>query len=53
MAPRQACKHERARFHNVHRLGKLSPIELWHCPSCKSTIDVGAVRKSRTRLVAA
>ena len=34
MAPRQLCTHERARFHSVQRLGRLPPVELWHCPAC-------------------
>ena len=29
MAPRQVCRHERARFHGVQRLGVLPPVELW------------------------
>ena len=39
MAPRQLCGHERARFQGVQRLGRLQPVELWHCPACKSTIS--------------
>ena len=34
MAPRAVCAHERARFHSVQRLGRLPPVELWHCPAC-------------------
>ena len=39
MAPRQVCAHSRARFHSVQRLGRLPPVELWHCPACKSTLS--------------
>ena len=53
MAPRQACQHERARFHRVQRLGKLPPVELWHCPACKSTITAPANRKQRRPVAAA
>ena len=38
MAPRQVCSHERAQFHSIQRLGKLPPVELWHCPTCRSTL---------------
>ena len=38
MAPRNVCRHERAHFHSIQRLGKLPPLELWQCPVCKSTI---------------
>jgi len=48
-----ACRHDRARFFSVQRLGKLPPIELWHCPSCKSTISVEGVRNARKREAAA
>ncbi len=52
MAPRQVCKHERARFYAVQRLGKLPPVELWHCPTCKSTVSAdlpaGALAKAGT-----
>ena len=53
MAPRQVCKHERARFHGVQRLGKLPPVELWHCPSCKSTVSAEALGKVRKPVAAA
>jgi len=39
MAPRQMCSHERARFHSVQRLGRLPPVELWHCEVCHSTVS--------------
>ncbi len=39
MAPREKCTHERARFHSVQRLGNLPPVELWQCPTCKSTVS--------------
>jgi len=52
MAPRQVCKHVRARFHGVQRLGKLPPVELWHCPACKSTVSAESIRK-RPKPVAA
>ena len=47
MAPRQMCKHERARFHSVQRLGKLPPIELWQCPACKSTLSAQTLGKTQ------
>ncbi len=47
MAPRQVCRHERARFHSVQRLGKLPPVELWHCPACKSTVSAETLGKKR------
>ena len=53
MAPRQVCKHERARFHSVQRLGKLPPVELWHCPTCKGTISAQVVREARKPVAAA
>ena len=46
MAPRQICHHERARFYSIQRLGKLSPVELWHCPTCKSTISLDGIRNA-------
>jgi len=52
MAARQRCTHERARFHGVQRLGKLPPVELWHCPACKSTVSAESIGKKR-KLVAA
>jgi len=53
MVRRYACNHERARFYSVQQLGKLPPVELWHCPTCKSTISVEGVRRARDRQVAA
>ena len=53
MAPRQACNHERAHFHSIQRLGKLPPVELWHCPSCKSTVSAQAVHKAAKPVAAA
>ena len=53
MVRRYACNHERARFYSVQQLGKLPPVELWHCPTCKSTISVEGVRHARNRQVAA
>ena len=53
MAPRQVCRHKRARFFSVQQLGKLPPVELWHCPTCKSTISVEGVRRACTRPAAA
>ena len=49
MAPRRICKHERARFHSIQRLGNQPPVELWHCPSCNSTIAVETVRRASAR----
>jgi hypothetical protein len=45
MAPREVCTHERARFHSVQKLGKLPPVELWHCPTCKSTLSAETLGK--------
>ena len=53
MAPRQVCKHERARFHSVQRLGKLPPVELWHCPVCKSTVAAESIGRKRGPVAAA
>jgi len=53
MAPRQVCRHERARFHGIQRLGALPPVELWHCPACKSTISAEAVQSAGRRPTAA
>ena len=39
-----SCTHERATFHSVQRLGTLPPVELWHCPACKSTVSAGAIQ---------
>ena len=47
MAPRQKCRHERARFYGVQRLGKLPPVELWQCPACKSTVSAESLGKKR------
>jgi len=53
MAPRESCKHEHARFHGVQRLGKLLPVELWHCPTCGSTVSAETVRRGRKPVAAA
>jgi len=53
MAPRQLCSHERARFHSVQQLGRLPPVELWHCPSCKSTISAESIGRARKPVAAA
>ncbi|MFH1730044.1 MAG: hypothetical protein ABIF82_00155 [Planctomycetota bacterium] len=53
MAPRQVCKHVRARFHGVQRLGKQPPVELWHCPACKSTVSGESIGKRRKQVAAA
>ena len=53
MAPRQACKHERARFYAVQRLGTLPPVELWRCPTCRSTVSAETLRKTRKQIAAA
>ena len=52
MAPREMCSHERARFHSIQRLGTLPPVELWHCPACKSTLSAETL-KIKTQHVAA
>ena len=53
MAPRQVCSHERARFHSVQRLGRLAPVELWHCPACKSTVSAESLGKAQRPVAAA
>jgi len=53
MAPRERCDHARARFHSVQRLGRLPPVELWHCPACHSTLSVETVRRARRSAAAA
>lgn len=53
MAPRQACNHEHARFHSIQRLGSLPPVELWHCPACKSTVSAETLRKTSKPVAAA
>ncbi|MFH1730045.1 MAG: hypothetical protein ABIF82_00160 [Planctomycetota bacterium] len=53
MAPRQTCRHERARFHSVQRLGKQPPVELWQCPVCKSTVSAESIGKVRKPVAAA
>ena len=53
MTSRQICHHERARFYSVQQLGNFPPVELWHCPMCKSTISVDGVRNVRKRPAAA
>jgi len=52
VAPREACKHERARFHSVQKLGKLPPVELWHCPVCKSTVSAESLHRRRRQVAA-
>jgi len=52
MAPRQLCTHEGARFHSVQRLGRLPPVELWHCPACKSTVAAESVGRTRQPVAA-
>ena len=53
MAPRQVCRHERAKFHGVQRLGVLPPVEMWHCPTCKSTLSAESIGKRRKQVAAA
>ena len=53
MAPRQRCSHERARFYAVQRLGQQPPVELWHCPACKSTVAREVARKRAAPVAAA
>jgi hypothetical protein len=53
MASGQTCTHSRARFHSVQRLGRLPPVELWQCPTCKSTIAAETVRMASRPLAAA
>ena len=47
------CHHEKARFYAVQQLGRLEPVELWHCPDCRSTISVDGVRQAAKRPAAA
>ena len=53
MSPRQTCGHEKARFHSVQRLSGSEPVELWHCPTCKSTVSAGVVRAATKPVAAA
>jgi len=54
MAPRQTCNHARAKFRGIQKLGQLPPVELWHCPTCKSTVSVSPTsRIARRKPVAA
>jgi uncharacterized protein YlaI len=53
MAPRSMCAHERARFHSVQRLGNQPPVELWHCPECKSTVAAESLGKAPGSVAAA
>ena len=53
MAPRDVCYHEKARFYGSQQLGKQPPVELWHCPTCKSTVSVDGVRNAGLRPAAA
>lgn len=52
MAPRERCRHDRARFHGVQRLGKQPPVELWHCPTCKGTLSAESIGKRRKQVAA-
>ena len=52
MAPQAVCTHDRARFHSVQRLGKAPPLELWHCPACKSTLAAGTLGKPNRSIAA-
>ena len=49
----RVCGHEHARFHSVQRLGRLPPVELWHCPQCKSTLSAETLGRSRRSVAAA
>jgi len=53
MAPREACPHERARFHSIQRLGRLPPVELWHCPACHSTVSLETIKRTAKPVAAA
>ena len=53
MAPREGCKHERAKFHSVQRLGMQPPVELWHCPVCKTTLAKQTLEAGMKKPVAA
>jgi len=53
MAPREMCSHERARFHSVQQLGRLPPVELWHCPACKTTLAAESIGRTRRPVAAA
>ena len=37
----------------MQRLGSLPPVELWHCPNCKSTISAQALHKTTKPVAAA
>ncbi|MFH1732892.1 MAG: hypothetical protein ABIF82_14740 [Planctomycetota bacterium] len=48
MASRSAksgCRHKRARFHSVQKLGGPPSVELWHCSMCNSTLAAQGVPK--------
>ena len=47
MAAREVCKHKHAEFYAVQRLGKLPPVELWRCPTCRSTVSAETLGKKR------
>jgi len=49
MAHRQTCSHERLKFRGVQKLGQLAPVELWHCPACKSTVSVRPASRTASR----
>lgn len=53
MTYRRDCHHRRARVHSIQQLGGLRPVELWHCPDCKSTISLEGLRAAHERLPAA
>jgi hypothetical protein len=53
MTRKPICLHERARFHSVQRLGSGPAVELWHCPTCQSTVAVDSIRRHVGRVAAA
>ena len=53
MAPRQGCSHPRVIPHGVQRLGRLPPVELWHCPACKSTLSAETLTRAGKPVAAA
>ncbi len=46
MSLQERCPHETAYFHSVQQLGELPPTELWHCPTCKSTVSAETLGKN-------
>jgi len=37
--PKTRCSHPNARLYGVQKLGPLSPVVLYNCPDCHTTIS--------------